>query len=121
MINKQKVLIVDDEQGVRSFLKRMLEREGFVVVETENGSATIESVRKEIPAIILFDIKMLGIDGFEVCKKISEFSSASVILLTGLSDDQEKARGMDVGDDDYITKPFFSKEFIAHIRDILKK
>ncbi len=121
MINKQKILVVDDEQGVRLFLRRMLEREGFAVVEAENGSSALASVRKENPAMILLDIKMPDIDGFEVCKKIREFSSVPVILLTGLSDDREKAKGLDVGADDYITKPFSSQELMARVKAVMRR
>ncbi len=121
---RQKIMIVDDEMDTLLPLKRSLEAEGYVVVEAVNGYEAIEKSKEELPELIVLDLLLPGIDGFEVCtqlKKDALTEKIPVIMLTAKDEVRDKVEGMELGADDYVTKPFNLNELKARIRNILKR
>lgn len=122
MNHKEKVLVVDDESRLVRLVKVVLEASGYAVVEAGDGKTALELAALEEPDIILLDILMPGhIDGYEACSRIREFSSVPVIMLTAKAQEQDKLRGFEVGADDYLTKPFSSKELLARVKAVLRR
>ena len=101
---KQKILIADDEAQIREILRIYFEKEGFQVIETEDGAAAILKVQSEKPDILLLDIMMPVLDGIEVCKQVRKMSDLPIIMVTAKDDDDERIAGLEIGADDYITK-----------------
>lgn len=120
MTEKPKILIADDEQVIRLLLRRILEGEGFRVTAVVNGEEALAETKREVPALVMLDVSMPGMSGFQACKRIREFSTVPVVLLSGIANDEEKALALAAGATEFITKPFFPKELVARIKDILK-
>lgn len=121
---RQKIMIVDDEISTLLPLKRSLESEGYSVIEAVNGYEAIEKSKKELPDLIVLDLMLPGIDGFEVCtqlKKDSLTEKIPVIMLTARDEVRDKLEGLEIGADDYVTKPFNLNELKARIRNVLKR
>lgn len=121
---RQKVLIVDDEMDALVALKVALETEGYNVVEAKDGYEAIEKVHSEIPDLILLDLMIPGIDGFEVCRQLRSdptYSHIPVIMLTARGEIDDKVEGIELGADDYVTKPFNLKELKARIKMVLRR
>lgn len=117
-----KVLVVEDEFSIRKFLSINLNREGFEVLEAVSGEEALEIVRRTKPGVIVLDIMLPGIDGFEVCQRIREaVPNIVIIMLTAKSQDMDKIMGLELGADDYMIKPFNPLELIARIRANLRK
>ena len=117
-----KVLVVEDEFSIRKFLSINLNREGFEVLEAVSGEEALEIVRRTKPGVIVLDIMLSGIDGFEVCQRIREaVPNIVIIMLTAKSQDMDKIMGLELGADDYMIKPFNPLELIARIRANLRK
>jgi two-component system, OmpR family, KDP operon response regulator KdpE len=115
------VLVVDDESRMVEFIAMNLELEGFRVVRAANGSEALEKASKEHPDLILLDIMMPEMDGFETLQGLRETSSVPVIFLTAKSEEVDRIRGLDLGADDYITKPFSPRELVSRIRAVLRR
>jgi DNA-binding response OmpR family regulator len=115
------VLVVDDEPRIIRFVRINLEMEGFRVIEAADGLAAIQQVREKMPDIVLLDVMMPEMDGFETLRMIREISSVPVIMLTVRSSEEDKVRGLDLGADDYITKPFSPRELISRARAVLRR
>ncbi|WMW21315.1 response regulator [Methanolobus mangrovi] len=121
---RQKILIVDDEMDALLALKVALEAEGYNIVEAKDGYEAIDKVHSEIPDVILLDLMIPGIDGFEVCKQLksdSMYNHIPVIMLTARGEVDDKVEGIELGADDYVTKPFNLKELKARIKMILRR
>jgi len=119
---KTTVLIVEDEDSIRKFIKINLNRNGFNVLEAESGEEALEILRAFNPEIVVLDIMLPGIDGFEVCRKIREDKpGTAVIMLTAKSQDDDKILGLELGADDYMVKPFNPLELVARIKTILRR
>ena len=118
---KQKILIADDEAQIREILRIYFEKEGFEVIEAEDGAAAILKVQSEKPDILLLDIMMPVLDGIEVCKQVRKMSDLPIIMVTAKDDDDDRIAGLEIGADDYITKPFGSPELLARIRAALRR
>ncbi|WP_319506629.1 response regulator [uncultured Methanolobus sp.] len=121
---RQKILIVDDEMDALLALKVALEAEGYNIAEAKDGYEAIDKVHSEIPDVILLDLMIPGIDGFEVCKQLksdSMYSHIPVIMLTARGEVDDKVEGIELGADDYVTKPFNLKELKARIKMILRR
>lgn len=103
---KPTILIVDDEPRMVRFVKMNLDLEGYLTLEANNGMQALEKVRNHQPDLVLLDVEMPGMDGFETLHRIREVSDAPVIMLTVRSDEDDRIKGLDLGADDYITKPF---------------
>jgi len=115
------VLVVDDESRMVEFIAMNLELEGFRVVRAANGSEALEKASKEHPDLVQLDIMMPEMDGFETLQGLRETSSVPVIFLTAKSEEVDRIKGLDLGADDYITKPFSPRELVSRIRAVLRR
>jgi len=120
-MDKPLVLIVDDEERVLDLLDLYLQNAGFEVVVARNGQQALELARQRKPDVVLLDLMLPLIDGIEVCKLLRQQSSLPIIMLTAKDDDADKVLGLEIGADDYITKPFNPREVVARIRAILRR
>ena len=118
----KRILIVDDEPRLVHLVREVLTATGYEVLAVSTGSHAIESVAIEQPDLVLLDLMLPGgVDGYEVAQRIREFSDVPIIMLTAKVRDTDLLRGFETGADDYITKPFNSKELLARIRAVLKR
>jgi DNA-binding response OmpR family regulator len=118
---KALILVVDDDIRMVRMMKRMLELEDFLVVTASGGEQALKLFDKEAPSLVLLDIMMPDMDGYTVCRRIREFSDIPIIMVTARGDDKEKVEGLDVGADDYVTKPFSASELSARVRAVLRR
>lgn len=117
-----KILLVEDEESIRGFLKINLERNSFEVIEAETGEEGIEKALMEKPEIIILDVMLPGIDGFQVCSRLrKEFPNVGIIMLTAKGQDMDKIMGLEFGADDYIIKPFNPLEVVLRVKAILRR
>lgn len=118
----EKILVVDDEPRVVRLVSEVLEAVGYQVIAAASGKPAIEMVALEQPNLVLLDILLPGeLDGYEICRRIREFSDVPVIMLTAKAQEADVLRGFDVGADDYLTKPFSAKELVARVRAVLRR
>jgi len=117
----KKLLIADDNQQIVSILREYAHHDGYEVDVAFDGKQAFNLIQQQTYAVILLDVMMPKIDGFEVCRKTREFSMVPIIMITARGEDFEKIMGLDVGADDYIVKPFSPKEVMARIRAILRR
>jgi len=119
---KSNILIVEDEEHIRKFVRINLEGEGFIVWEADSGEKGLEIARKEDIDVVLLDIMLPGIDGFEVCKILrEEIPNIGIIMLTAKSQDIDKIMGLEYGTDDYMVKPFNPKELVLRVKSLLRR
>lgn len=116
-----KILIVDDEKNIVDILKFNLTREGFSTIEANDGEQAVELALSEKPDLILLDIMLPKMDGFTVCRKIRETISIPIIMITAKEEEVDKVLGLELGADDYITKPFSTRELMARIKANLRR
>ena len=122
MTHKLSILLVEDEESIRGFLKINLERNSFEVIEAETGEEGIEKALREKPEIIILDVMLPGIDGFQVCSRLrKEFPNVGIIMLTAKGQDMDKIMGLEFGADDYIIKPFNPLEVVLRVKAILRR
>ncbi len=115
------ILIVDDEPRMIKFIRLNLDLEGYRVIEASNGLAALEKVRTELPDLVLLDVMMPEMNGFETLERIREISNVPVIMLTVKADEEDKVRGLEMGADDYVTKPFSPRELSSRIKAVLRR
>ncbi len=115
------ILVVDDEARMRRFIRMNMELEGYQIIEAENGIKALEQVRQHSPELIIMDVMMPEMDGFETLKLLREISTVPVILLTVKSDEEDIIRGLTLGADDYITKPFSPRELVTRVTAVLRR
>lgn len=116
------ILVVEDEDSIRKFVKINLDRAGFVVKEAASGEEAIEIARREHIDIVLLDIMLPGMDGYEVCKILrKEFPHLGIIMLTAKSQDIDKIMGLEYGTDDYMTKPFNPMELVLRVKSLARR
>ncbi|MFU8826032.1 MAG: response regulator transcription factor [Brevefilum sp.] len=120
-LRKYRVLVVDDERRMVGFIRLNLEQDGFEVIEAFNGSDALERLRDSLPDLILLDVMMPDIDGFEVLRTIREVSQVPVIMLTAKGEEDDKVKGLELGADDYVTKPFSPRELVSRVRAVLRR
>lgn len=121
-MNRPRILVVDDDPKMVRLLREALTATGFDVLAAMNGENAIALAALEQPDLVVLDIMLTGgMDGFEVCRRLREFTDVPVLMLTAKVRDADRLRGFDCGTDDYITKPFNTKELVARIRAILKR
>lgn len=120
-LKDRRILVVDDEERMVRFIRLNLEHDGFRVIEAFNGSQAIEKVRNSLPDLVLLDVMMPDIDGFEVLRIIREVSNVPVIMLTAKGEEDDRVRGLELGADDYITKPFSPRELASRVRAVLRR
>lgn len=118
---KPTILIVDDEPRMVRFVKMNLDLEGYLTLEANNWMQALEKVRNHQPDLVLLDVEMPGMDGFETLRRIREVSDAPVIMLTVRADEDDRIKGLDLGADDYVTKPFSPRELSSRIRAVLRR
>jgi DNA-binding response OmpR family regulator len=118
---KSIVMVVDDDIRMLRMMKRMLELESFQVIIANNGDTALKLFEKETPDLVLLDIMMPDMDGYTVCQRIREFSQVPIIMVTAKGDDKEKVEGLNIGADDYVTKPFSASELAARVRAMLRR
>ncbi len=115
------ILVVDDEERMARFIRLNLEHDGFQVVEAYKGMQAIQVLRDKMPDLVLLDVMLPDLDGFEVLKLIRESNSVPVIMLTAKSEEDDRVRGLEYGADDYITKPFSPRELVSRVRAVLRR
>ena len=115
------IMVVDDEKNICELLRLYLEKEDFDVTICNNGSDAISLIRQNQPSLVLLDIMMPVIDGWEVCRQVREFSNVPIIMLTAKGETFDKVMGLDLGADDYIVKPFDTKEVVARVKAVLRR
>jgi len=118
---KEKILVVEDEKPIADILKYNLEKEGYGVVLAYDGEEALDKAYQESPHLIILDIMLPKMDGFTVCKKLREHLTVPVIMLTAKEEEVDKVLGLELGADDYITKPFSTRELIARIKANLRR
>ncbi len=115
------ILIADDEAGIRDLARLYLEKEGFRVQTAENGAQALAQARREPPELLILDLMMPEIDGWEVCRRLRAESDVPILILTARDQDIDKIVGLEMGADDYLTKPFNPRELVARVRAILRR
>ena len=118
---KYRILVVDDERRMVGFIRLNLEQDGFEVIEAFNGSEALERLRDSLPDLILLDVMMPDIDGFEVLRTLREISQVPVIMLTAKGEENDKVMGLELGADDYVTKPFSPRELVSRVKAVLRR
>ena len=117
----ESILIADDEASIRDLARLYLEKEGFRVRTVEDGLAALEEVRREPPDLLVLDLMMPRLDGWEVCRRLRAESDLPILMLTARDQDIDKIVGLEMGADDYLTKPFNPRELVARARAILRR
>jgi two-component system alkaline phosphatase synthesis response regulator PhoP/two-component system response regulator ResD len=117
----QTVLVVDDEHNIIELARLYLEQEGFTVEEARDGAEALDKIRTVRPAVVVLDLMLPEIDGWEVCRRTRAQSEVPIIMLTARSDDVDKIVGLELGADDYLTKPFNPRELVARVKAILRR
>ena len=120
-LKKFRILVVDDEKRMVGFIRLNLEQDGFIVIEAYNGTQALDRLRDSLPDLILLDVMMPDMDGFEVLSTIREISAVPVIMLTAKGEENDKVRGLESGADDYVTKPFSPKELVSRVKAVLRR
>ena len=116
-----RVLVVEDEQSLREPLVYLLEKEGYEVLDAADGNAAIEIFKSTNPDIVLLDLMMPGMSGNEVCRVIRQTSNVPVIMLTAKDSEIDKVVGLEIGADDYVTKPYSTRELLARMKAVLRR
>lgn len=119
--DRRRILVVDDEERMVRFIRMNLEHDGFQVSEAFNGKQAIQKLRDVTPDLILLDVMMPDLDGFEVLETIREISNVPVIMLTAKGEEDDRVRGLELGADDYITKPFSPRELVSRVKAVLRR
>ena len=120
-MNKPTVLVVDDERRYRDLIEMNLVRRGYAVSCAADGLSALNAVEAEDPDLMILDLMLPDIDGYEVCRRVREYSTVPIIMLTAKAEQAHKVRGLQVGADDYVTKPFGADELLARIEAVLRR
>lgn len=120
-MRQPRILIVDDDPAILKFLRANLKAENYETLSAVDGAEALELFERELPDLVILDITMPRMDGFEACRRIREWSKAPIIMLSGRGDEMDKVKCLDLGADDYLTKPFGVEELIARVRAVLRR
>ncbi len=115
------ILVVDDEERMARFIRLNLEHDGFQVVEAYRGLEAVQKLRDVMPDVIILDVMLPDMDGFEVLRMVREISQVPVIMLTAKGEEDDRVRGLELGADDYVTKPFSPRELVSRVRAVLRR
>lgn len=115
------ILLVDDEQNIIDLAKMYLDQEGFRVISARDGETALERIRRDRPALVVLDLMLPKIDGWQVCRQVRAGSDLPILMLTARDDDVDKIVGLELGADDYMTKPFNPRELVARVKAILRR
>ncbi|HEY6284042.1 MAG TPA: response regulator transcription factor [Ktedonobacteraceae bacterium] len=118
---KTTILAADDDPQLLRLITRNLQLEGYDVLAASDGQQALELIENNTPDLVLLDVMMPRMDGFTVCYRVREFSSVPIIIITARGQDQDKVRGLDLGADDYLTKPFSVDELLARVRAVIRR
>jgi DNA-binding response OmpR family regulator len=119
--NAQTILVVEDEASIASFVSLYLKNAGYTVRAVGNGSGALTQMASEPPALIILDLNLPDIDGIEICRRIRKTSDVPILMLTARDEDVDKIIGLEVGADDYLTKPFNPRELVARVKSVLRR
>jgi len=117
---RRRILVVDDEERMVRFIRMNLEHDGYQVMEALNGKQAIDKLR-DTPDLVLLDVMMPDVDGFEVLETVRQVSSVPVIMLTAKGEEDDRVRGLELGADDYVTKPFSPRELVSRVKAVLRR
>ena len=117
----QKILVIEDEAGIVHLINLYLKDAGFIVVVATDGADGLALHAREQPALVILDIMLPAIDGFEVCRRIRAWSNTPILMLTARGDEEDRIAGLDLGADDYLVKPFSPRELVSRVRAILRR
>jgi len=120
-MDRNTILVIDDDRNILAIIEMYLKKEGYEVVTCERGDTAIEAFRKAAPSLVVLDVMLPGMDGWEVLAKLREESAVPVIMLTAKGDTTDRIQGLDLGADDYMAKPFEAKELIARIKAVMRR
>jgi two-component system, OmpR family, alkaline phosphatase synthesis response regulator PhoP len=120
-MSAETILLVDDEQNIIDLAAMYLEQEGFRIVSARDGAAALDKVKSERPSLMVLDLMLPKIDGWQVCRRVRTESDLPIIMLTARDDDIDKIVGLELGADDYLTKPFNPRELVARVKAILRR
>ena len=120
-MDKDKILIVEDDANLLATLKYNLQKDGYDVVTAVDGAEAIETARKEKPNLIILDVMLPTINGFEVCRVLRKEMTVPILMLTAKAEEMDKVVGLEIGADDYMTKPFSMRELLARVRAMLRR
>ncbi|MFB2920412.1 MULTISPECIES: response regulator transcription factor [Aerosakkonema] len=115
------VLLVDDEEALRASLSYSLMKEGYQVTTAPDGMTALKLFHKQVPDVIILDLMLPGIDGMEICWRLRAYSDVPIVMLTAKDQDIDKIWGLEAGADDYVTKPFNTRELMARIKAVLRR
>ncbi len=115
------ILVVDDEERMARFIRLNLEHDGFQVIEANRGMQAIQMIRDRLPDVVILDVMMPDVDGFEVLQLIRENNQVPVIMLTAKGEEEDKVKGLELGADDYVTKPFSPRELVSRVKAVLRR
>src|SRR5256885_12875476 len=121
MTKAKRILLAEDEVALRDFVSRNLRARGFEVLEASNGLEAVALWERENPHLLILDVMMPRMDGLEVCRRVREYSAVPIIVLTALDAESDKVTALDLGADDYLTKPFGVEELLARVRAVLRR
>lgn len=120
-IDRKEILVADDEPRMRDLLRVILESRGFTVTEAENGPAALKKFSVSVPDLVILDVMMPGMDGFECCKQMRAISDCPILMLTAKGEDYDQVEGLESGADDYIIKPFIPMVLTARVQALLRR
>jgi two-component system KDP operon response regulator KdpE len=115
------ILVIEDEERMARFIRLNLEHDGFQVVETYRGMQGIQAIRDALPDLVLLDVMLPDLDGFEILRMIRENSTVPVIMLTAKGEENDRVKGLELGADDYVTKPFSPRELVSRVKAVLRR
>lgn len=121
MSQPQTVLVVEDEQAIASFVSLYLKNAGYGVRSVATGAGALNAVAAEVPSLIILDLNLPDMDGIEICRRIRTSSDVPILMLTARDEDVDKIIGLEVGADDYLTKPFNPRELVARVKSVLRR
>jgi len=121
LFRNKKILVVDDEERMARFIRLNLEHDGFQVIECFKGMQAVSLLRDKMPDVVILDVMLPDIDGFEVLQLVREVSSIPVIMLTAKGEEEDRIKGLELGADDYVTKPFSPRELVSRVRAVLRR
>jgi len=122
--DRRKILVVEDEKDIRDLVRYNLEQEGFVVLETDNGDAVLDLVRREAPGLVILDLMLPGTPGLDICRALHldpTTADLPIVVLTAKAAEMDRIVGLEMGADDYVTKPFSPRELTARVRAVLRR
>ena len=118
-MNRVRILVVDDDPGITALVGACLQQQGYEVVEASDGGQALQAMEQTLPALVILDVFMPKLDGFEVCRRIREWSQVPIMMMSGSATEEDRARALRLGADDFLQKPFRIDELIARVEALL--